>query len=502
MGVATGVMAAALVWASAPVTALAAQPSTWNFQQADVAAAQPLGEYGHGVLVAVVDTWVDPTQPAFGGRVVDEADCVTGTCSDHSYAPDSCVHGTHVAGTVASTDYGVAPEADILAVQVLSGPAGPPDPSASCSGSVEAVAAGIDFAVAKGARAINLSLGDAVPGLFESSAIQAAVSRAANHGALVVFAAGNSGVPLTDSYGNDALIVAATGPSGQLAGYSNFNTALTGSVNVAAPGGDSANQACTAADCILSTFPDNRLGLLEGTSMAAPHVTGLAALLLAQQPGRTPAQVASAIESTARPLAGAGSGLIDAARALRLAPAPSSSAAGTAASGAGTPVTTAGSAGASSSAAPPATSSSRAPAGSVAVAAGSSPVDTGPGGATEPAPVTAGIGAPTAGAASTVDPPVTGQGAGQTRTALGTSPPVAAGPKRAAATSAPASGWADRHAGLLALAFVLLAAGVAALAIQIARPDGPVFRSRLTPSRRAAGGPPPRPDRDRPVRRG
>ena len=310
---ASGLVAVA---AAAPAAA-AAQPATWNFQQADVRAAQPLGDYGKGVLVAVVDTWVDPTQPEFAGRVVDEADCLPGSCQDHSYAPDSCVHGTHVAGTIASTDYGVAPEADILAVQVLSGPTGSPDPSASCSGSADTVAAGINYAVAKGAKVINLSVGDEVPGLFQSSAITAAVTSAAQHGVVVVFAAGNQGVPLTDSYGNVALLVAATGPSGQLASYSNFNTALTGAVNVAAPGGDSGQGSCTASACVLSTYPDKQLGLMEGTSMAAPHVSGLAALLLAQDPSRGVSGVFSAIERTAKPLAGAGAGLIDAAQALR-----------------------------------------------------------------------------------------------------------------------------------------------------------------------------------------
>lgn len=298
----------------------AAQQQTWNFVQADVPAAQSPGHYGRGVLVAVVDTWVDFNQPQFGGRVVDEADCVTGTCRDRTYAPDSCVHGTHVAGTIASAGYGVAPEADILSVQVLSGPAGSPDPNASCSGSAAAVAAGIDFAVAKGARVINLSLGDQVPGLFQSQAITDAVSSAAAHGAVVVFAAGNDGVPLTDSYGNNALLVAATGPSGQLASYTDYNSPVTGDVNVAAPGGDSGNNACAYTDCVLSTFPGNSLGLLEGTSMAAPHVSGLAALLIARDPGLSASAVLSAIERTATPLAGAGSGLIDAARAVSSVP--------------------------------------------------------------------------------------------------------------------------------------------------------------------------------------
>jgi subtilisin family serine protease len=299
-----------VITAGGPASAV--QASTWNFNQTSVPAAQPLGNYGRGVLVAVVDTWIDPDQPQFGGRLVDEADCLSGSCQDHTYAPDTCVHGTHVAGIVASSDYGIAPDAELLSVQVLSGPAGHQNnPNASCSGSDASVAAGIGFAVAKGARVINLSLADQVPGLFQSSAIRSAVQQAAAKGVVVIFAAGNDDLPITDSYGTSAMLVAATGPSGQLASYSNYNSAVTGDVNVAAPGGDTgSSSSCTAADCILSTFPHNSAGLLQGTSMAAPAVAGLAALLIAQDPARSAANVISTIEKTSTTMAGAGSGRI------------------------------------------------------------------------------------------------------------------------------------------------------------------------------------------------
>lgn len=431
-----------------------AQPVTWNFQQAAVPAAQPLGHYGKGALVAVVDTWVDPGQPEFGGRVVDEADCLPGTCRDHSYAPDSCVHGTHVAGTIASADYGVAPQADILAVQVLSGATGPPDPSASCSGSAGTVAAGIDFAVAKGAKVINLSVGDAVPGLFQSSAMSSAVSDAAQHGVVVVFAAGNQGVPITDSYGANALIVAATGPSGQLASYSNFNSVLTGNVNIAAPGGDSGNSVCTTATCVLSTFPGKGFGLLEGTSMAAPHVSGLAALLLAQNPGRGVAGVVSAIENTATPLAGAGAGVIDAAKALDL-------------EASGHPVTSPSANRGATSGAPPAAPSARSAPSPAATSPGALfPVVTAsPSGSvpTQPQPVPTISAVPSTGGRATT----TTTGAGLH--SLGGSAGPASSSSGRSGTSAramgapPAShttGWAGRHAWILVLACLLLAAAV------------------------------------------
>lgn len=251
-----------------------AQPCTWNFAQANVPAAQDAGRYGAGVTVAVVDTWVDGSHPDLGGRVTGYGYCVggSGRCQDKTYRPDSCVHGTHVAGTIASTHYGVAPRAKILAVQVLSYDPG----SGECSGSAQDVGAGIRFAASSGANVINLSLGGLVPGLFQSQDVTDAVHTAAAAGVVVVFAAGNSGLPMTDDYGSDALLVAATGPSGAIASYS----ARDGAIALAAPGGDDGAggfSACRESTCIVSTTPNNTYGLLEGTSMAAPHVSGAAA---------------------------------------------------------------------------------------------------------------------------------------------------------------------------------------------------------------------------------
>jgi subtilisin family serine protease len=303
----------------------AGQPCTWNFDPdagsthgADVYAGQAPGREGAGVLVAVIDTWVDFNHPDFTGRVVDEAYCIGGSCKDHSYVPDSCTHGTHVSGTIASASYGVAPEADILAVQVLNDGG---QNGGTCSGSTTDVANGINFAVAHHAKVINLSLGGLVPGLDSSSEVTAAVQAAAEAGAVVVFAAGNSSLPFTDSYGGDALLVAATGPDGSIAGYSNSG----GSVSLAAPGGDDGAvlvdfSGCAPTTCILSTLPGDQYGLDEGTSMAAPHVSGAAALLFGENPGRSRDDVIHALESTAHPLSGAGSGLLDVGRALGLEP--------------------------------------------------------------------------------------------------------------------------------------------------------------------------------------
>src|SRR5205085_7858065 len=109
---------------TAPSSSSAAAPATgqasWNFHQIRVTtAAQQAGHDGRGVIVAVVDTWVDKSNTnEFGNRVLAGADCANqgGKCTPGPAKPDDCGHGTHVAGTVASTNWGVAPDATILPV--------------------------------------------------------------------------------------------------------------------------------------------------------------------------------------------------------------------------------------------------------------------------------------------------------------------------------------------------------------------------------------------------
>ena len=294
---------------------------TWHADQARVPEARSAGRGGDGVLVAVLDTWVDAAHPDFEGRVVTGADCSSGSCRTGTPAADPCTHGTHVAGTVASSSYGVATRAEVLPVKVLRYERpGPLEDEGSCTGTTSSVAAGIRYAVEKGARVINLSLGTSVPGLSSAGSINAAVADAARAGAVVVFAAGNSSVPLSDSYGGNALIVAATGPDGRLAGYSQRGVG----VSMAAPGGDpGAGSGCTAERCVTSLFPKGKYAVAAGTSMAAPHVSGVAALLFGQDPARTRADVVQRLRSTARDVAGggAGDGLLDAAAALAGGPA-------------------------------------------------------------------------------------------------------------------------------------------------------------------------------------
>jgi subtilisin family serine protease len=296
----------------APATAEAAQPATWNFSQIRIGRAQAAGRNGSGVTVAVLDTWIEASHPDLGGRVGTGADCASGTCTRGSAPPDACeAHGTHVAGTVASSTYGVAPAARILPIRVLKWN------GKECVGTSRGLRAAIRYAVARRVQVVNISAGAAVPLSGRDTDLDAAVTEAAEAGVLVVFAAGNGGYPVADTYGGGALIVAATDRGGALADYSQHGTG----VDLAAPGGEGVNGACDVRGCVVSTWDEGRYAALAGTSMAAPHVAGVAALLYAQRP-RTRGDVVARLRDTARPLSGAGDGLIDAAAALGASAAP------------------------------------------------------------------------------------------------------------------------------------------------------------------------------------
>ena len=229
---------------------------------------------GAGVTVYVVDTGVRSTHSELVGRVA------TGfsTISDGNGSQDCHGHGTHVAGTVAGTNYGVAPAALIVPVRVL-----------NCSGSASTsdIIAGIDWIITHhqaGVPAVaNMSLGGS-----RSAALDLAVARGVADGVSFVVAAGNSnlnacqvspaGEPL-------AITVGSTTSTDERSSFSNFGTCL----DVFAPGSNIVSAGHTN---------DSATRMLSGTSMAAPHVAGVAALALGQNPALTPADVAAAIATS------------------------------------------------------------------------------------------------------------------------------------------------------------------------------------------------------------
>ena len=213
---------------------------------------------GKGINVAVLDTGVQAEHPDLSGQFTAIKDF-----SGSMFGPaDRVGHGTHCAGIVAANDntqgvIGVAPHARLLIGKVL-GDDG--------SGSGQAIAKGIDWAVEMGADVISMSLGSPQP----DPVIRNAINRAVAAGRFVVCAAGNSGPintqPDYPAAFENVLSVASIQHDGTLSDFSS-----RGKVDFAAPGSS-----------ILSTYPRDRYARLSGTSMACPFVAGVVALLLSK----------------------------------------------------------------------------------------------------------------------------------------------------------------------------------------------------------------------------
>ena len=256
---------------------------------------------GAGITIAIVDTGIDLGHPDLKSKIVAHYDCTSGSCVGGAGAGnDDNGHGSHVAGIAAAVTgngigiAGVAPSAKLMAVKVL---------DSSGSGNCSNIVTGIRWASDHGARVINLSLGpeigllDFILGNSCVTDLQNAAAYAYGRGDVVVIAAGNQS--LKSAYSSPALeVVGATGPQDEVASYSN-----TGA-NIYAPGGNESGNciAQSTGTCILSTWMDNGYALDQGTSMAAPHISGLAALLLSE--GYTNAQAVTRINNTADMISG------------------------------------------------------------------------------------------------------------------------------------------------------------------------------------------------------
>ncbi|SDT79106.1 S8 family peptidase [Actinoplanes derwentensis] len=258
---------------------------------------------GAGVTVAVIDSGVDADHPDLKGNVLSGYDAITDKAGPTT---DGHGHGTHVAGTIAAVTgngvgvSGVAPDVKILPVKVLSD---------AGSGNMSDTAEGIVWAADNGAQVINMSLG----GTTKVTAVSNAIKYARSKGVTVIAAAGNSrrdGSPTAYPAADAGVIaVAATDSADQVGVYSNAGTY----VDVAAPGSG-----------IVSTYPSAKGSYksMSGTSMAAPHVAAVAALLKSFDAALTPDQIEAALKKSAVDLGpkGAdtdfGSGRIDAVAAL------------------------------------------------------------------------------------------------------------------------------------------------------------------------------------------
>ncbi|MEU9156054.1 S8 family peptidase [Streptomyces sp. NPDC048417] len=259
-------------------------PPSWGLDRVDQAALPLDKAYtwptsgGAGVTAYVIDTGIRIGNRDFGGRASYGWDFVG---NDRS-AGDGDGHGTHVAGTIAGTRYGVAKRAKVVSVRVMDD---------TGSGTTAQVIAGIDWVTAHARKpaVANLSLGGA-----HNAQLDAAVRDSIRSGVTYTVAAGNDGRP-ADRYSPadvpQALTVGATDRADARAGFSNFGAA----VDLFAPG------VAITSDSYTS---DTGKATYSGTSMASPHVAGAAALYLAGRPRATPAQVAEAL------IAGAASGKV------------------------------------------------------------------------------------------------------------------------------------------------------------------------------------------------
>ncbi|MGX1567735.1 S8 family peptidase [Streptomyces sp. NPDC055506] len=306
---------------------------------------------GSGVTVAVIDTGYvthsDLAANIVGGYdfISDTAVSVDGNgrdsnpadpgdwyndneCGQGIPASTSSWHGTHVAGTIAAATNngkgvaGIAYGAKISPIRVL-GKCGGYDSDIidaitwASGGTVSGVPANTNVA-----KVINMSLGG---GGACSTATQSAITGAVNRGTSVVVAAGNENQNVSNSSPancNNVISVAATNRAGSRASYSNYGSL----VDISAPGGETRT---STANGILSTLnsgaktpSSENYAYYQGTSMATPHVAGLAALLKSANSALTPAQIESAIKANARALpgtcsGGCGAGLADAAKTVQ-----------------------------------------------------------------------------------------------------------------------------------------------------------------------------------------
>ncbi|MFN8496275.1 MAG: S8 family serine peptidase [Anaerolineae bacterium] len=277
----------------------------WGLVRTGIPAAWDLTRGSPDVVIAVLDTGVDAAHEDLRGQLVAGYDFVHNTRTPD----DDNGHGTHVTGIIAAAANngvgisGVAPGSRVMPIKVM---------SALGNGSHFVIAQGIEYALANNARVLNLSMGGDTP----SQTLKQAIDHAWQAGALVVAAAGNDNTdkPSYPAAWPNVISVGALNTDDTRAPFSNYGP----TISLVAPG-----------VAILSTLPDNRYEAWPGTSMAAPFVSGVAALLWSRNATLTNAQVHDRLINTTERLGASiydpsghnaefGYGLVNAAQAVGL----------------------------------------------------------------------------------------------------------------------------------------------------------------------------------------
>ncbi|MFE2752783.1 S8 family peptidase [Actinosynnema sp. NPDC059335] len=256
-------------------------PPSWGLDRIDQRDLPLNASYGYDTTAATVrayilDTGIRTTHATFGGRASWGYDAVDGTNTDCNG------HGTHVAGTVGGSQYGVAKEVRLVAVRVL---------NCAGSGTFAQVISGVEWVTANAVKpaVANMSLG--APASAATAPLETAVRNSIASGVTYALAAGNSN---TDACGfspalvGEAITVNASTITDARASFSNYGTCS----DLFAPGQD-ITSAWHTGDAATNT--------ISGTSMAAPHVAGAAALYLATHPGDAPATVQAVLVNAATP---------------------------------------------------------------------------------------------------------------------------------------------------------------------------------------------------------
>jgi len=276
----------------------------WQHKAIQTSTAWNVTKGSSDVIVAVIDDGIDPKHPELAHQLVAPYDVV----NDTNQSIQVGEHGTHVSGIIAAAanngegGSGIAPNVKIMPINVFR-----VDDTGQEGAYTSDIIKGIDYATDHGAKIINMSLGT----YQNSEALNEAIQRAYKRGVIVIAAAGNNH-SATNSYPaayDHVISVASTDSNDQISSFSNYGN----SIDIAAPGRD-----------ILSTLPNDKYGYMSGTSMAAPAVSGVAALIWSAHPNYTATQVTDTLLDSADDFGSYGKdpiygwGRVDAARAVTM----------------------------------------------------------------------------------------------------------------------------------------------------------------------------------------